>query len=146
MNERIEVLRRLQSIDTQLQRLEGDKRYRSYDIQKKQNQIQQKRAELLKISEEIKTSQTTITMKEADLKSRRKNDPDKLELGARLVPIVGRVTMDFTMVVPEIPCAVGDVATIYGGLVSLDEQARRANTISYDLLTSLGARVDRWYR
>ncbi len=69
MNERIEVLRRLQSIDTQLQRLEGDKRYRSYDIQKKQNQIQQKRAELLKISEEIKTFQKSISIKELDLKS-----------------------------------------------------------------------------
>ena len=34
MNERIEVLRRLQSIDTKLKRLEGDKLYRSYDIQK----------------------------------------------------------------------------------------------------------------
>jgi predicted nucleic acid-binding Zn-ribbon protein len=49
MNERIEVLRRLQSIDTKLKRLEGDKLYRSYDIQKKQNQIQQKKTELSKI-------------------------------------------------------------------------------------------------
>ncbi|OHC00255.1 MAG: hypothetical protein A3G70_01110 [Planctomycetes bacterium RIFCSPLOWO2_12_FULL_39_13] len=69
MNERIEVLRRLQSIDTQLKRVEGDKLYRGYDIQKKQNQIQQKRAELTKITEEAKDSQKKTGVKELDLKS-----------------------------------------------------------------------------
>lgn len=69
MSERIEVLRRLQSVDTKLKRLEGDKLYRSYDIQKKQNQIQQKKADLSKISESIKESQRNINSKELDLKS-----------------------------------------------------------------------------
>src|SRR3989337_626982 len=69
MNERIEVLRRLQSIDTKLKRLEGDKLYRNYDVQKKQNQIQQKKAELSKISEETKILQRNINSKELDLKS-----------------------------------------------------------------------------
>ena len=41
--------------------------------------------------------------------------------------------------------APGDVATIYGGRVSLDQQAAAAGTISYELLTSLGARVPRCY-
>ena len=79
MNERIEVLRRLQSIDTQLKRLEGDKRYRGYDVQKKQNQIQQKKAELLKISEEIKAFHKSISIKELDLKS-MESDINKLRL------------------------------------------------------------------
>ena len=35
--------------------------------------------------------------------------------------------------------AVGDVATVFGGLVTLDEQAVAAGTISYELLTSLSA-------
>ncbi len=69
MNERLEVLRRLQSIDTQLKRLEGDKLYRSYDVQKKQNHIQQKKAELSKVSENIKTFQKSVSIKELDLKS-----------------------------------------------------------------------------
>jgi alanine racemase len=68
-----------------------------------------------------------------------------VELAGRIALVVGRVTMDFTMVAPEAACAVGDVATIYGGLVSLDEQARRAGTISYELLTSIGARLPRRY-
>ena len=41
--------------------------------------------------------------------------------------------------------AVGDVATIFGGLVSLDRQAEAAGTISYELLTRLGPRVARRY-
>ena len=79
MNDRISVLRRLQSIDTKLKSLEGDKLYRSYDVQKKQNQIQQKRAELSKISEEIKTFQKNINMKELDLKS-KETEINKLRL------------------------------------------------------------------
>lgn len=70
MNERIEVLRRLQSIDTKIKRLEGDKLYRSHDIQKKQHQIQQKKTELSKTSEEIKTFHRNINSKELDLKSK----------------------------------------------------------------------------
>ncbi len=69
MNERIEALRRLQSIDTKLKRLEGDKLYRNYDTQKKQNKIQQKRAELSKLGENIKDFQKNINIKELDLKS-----------------------------------------------------------------------------
>jgi alanine racemase len=42
--------------------------------------------------------------------------------------------------------ALGDVATIYGGLVSLDDQASMAGTVSYELLTRLGPRVTRRYQ
>jgi alanine racemase len=70
-----------------------------------------------------------------------------VELGGRRYPVVGRVTMDMTMVaVEEEAVEVGNVATIYGGLVSLDEQARAAGTVSYELLTALGCRVPRLYR
>jgi alanine racemase len=45
----------------------------------------------------------------------------------------------------DLPVAIGDVATIFGGMVSLDEQAALAGTISYELLTALGTRVPRRY-
>ncbi len=51
-----------------------------------------------------------------------------VELGGRTVPVVGRVTMDMTMVAVDGPVAVGDVATVFGGIVSLDSQARAAGT------------------
>jgi alanine racemase len=73
--------------------------------------------------------------------------PRLVEIRGRTAPVVGRVTMDMTMIaVEEGPVAVGDVATLYGGLVSLDQQARAAGTISYELLTGIGTRVPRRYR
>ncbi|NUO08617.1 MAG: hypothetical protein HUU08_08065 [Candidatus Brocadia sp.] len=84
MNERIEVLRRLQSIDTKLKRLEGDKLYRGYDVQKKQDHIQQKKAELAKLGDEIKTFQKKVGIKELDLKS-IEAEINKLRLQVNLV-------------------------------------------------------------
>ncbi|MGH7578634.1 MAG: alanine racemase [Gemmatimonadales bacterium] len=73
--------------------------------------------------------------------------PRLVELRGRTVPLVGRVTMDLCMVaVEDGQVAVGDVATIFGGIVSLDQQARAAGTISYELLTALGPRLPRRYR
>lgn len=69
MDGRIEVLRRLQSIDTKLRRLEGDKLYREYDIQKKLTLVQQKKTELAKLNEETKNYQKDVGIKELDLKS-----------------------------------------------------------------------------
>jgi predicted nucleic acid-binding Zn-ribbon protein len=69
MNERIEILRRLQSINTKLKRIEGDKLYRKHDIQKKQSRVQQKKADLSKFSDEVKSFQKTVHSKELDLKS-----------------------------------------------------------------------------
>jgi alanine racemase len=70
-----------------------------------------------------------------------------VELNGALVPVVGRVTMDMTMVdVGEGQPACGDVATIYGGRVSIDQQAAAAGTIAYELLTALSPRVARRYR
>ena len=68
-----------------------------------------------------------------------------VELGGKLVPVAGRVTMDLCMAVVDEPVAIGDIATVYGGLVTLDQQAEIAGSISYELLTRLGPRVTRRY-
>lgn len=69
-----------------------------------------------------------------------------VELNGQLAPIRGRITMDMTMI--EVPPSAkpDDVATVFGGLVTLDQQAELAGTISYELLTSLGRRVERCYQ
>jgi len=67
----------------------------------------------------------------------------------RRAPIIGRVTMDLTMVdtmeIPEI--ALGDEVVLWGeqgsARVGLDEVAAWADTIPYDLLCSMGKRVVR---
>ncbi len=65
----------------------------------------------------------------------------------RLLPIAGRVTMDLTVVVaPRGTVRVGDRGTFFGGPNDLDAQAERAGTISYELLTAVGARVARRYQ
>ncbi|HXW97956.1 MAG TPA: alanine racemase [Gemmatimonadales bacterium] len=69
-----------------------------------------------------------------------------VEIGGRVLSIVGRVTMDFTMFAIDQRVAIGDIATLFGGLVSVDEQARRAGTVSYELLTAMGVRVERRYQ
>jgi alanine racemase len=53
--------------------------------------------------------------------------------------------MDMCMALVEPSVRIGDVGTVYGGLVSIDEQAENAGTISYELLTRLGPRVVRRY-
>jgi alanine racemase len=70
----------------------------------------------------------------------------QIELNGRLVPVVGRVTMDMCMAATAESVQAGDVATVFGGLISLDRQAETAGTISYELLTRLGSRVARRYR
>jgi alanine racemase len=87
----------------------------------------------------------TLGIGYADGVPRSLSNSGVVEVRGKLAPVVGRVTMDYTMVSCESPCAVGDIATVYGGLVSLDQQAERAGTISYELLTSIGARLPRRY-
>lgn len=67
----------------------------------------------------------------------------------RRAPIIGRVTMDLTMVdVTEIPdVALGDEAVLWGeqggAAITLEEVADRAETLPYEILCSMGKRVVR---
>ena len=75
------------------------------------------------------------------------NVADAMVAGKR-VPVIGRVSMDslvvdITGVGNDID--VGDWVTLVGAGLELDEVAKLAGTISYELLTSLGARVERVY-
>ncbi len=87
----------------------------------------------------------TVAAGYADGVPRRLGNRGTAELNGCRVPIRGSVTMDMTMLETGEDVALGDVATFYGGLVSLDEQAGAAETLSYELLTALGARLERRY-
>ncbi len=69
----------------------------------------------------------------------------------KLVPLVGAISMDLSMVdVTDVPgVAIGDVVTIYGrdGQSSLqaDQVARQIGTVTSDLLCAVGRRVPRFY-
>jgi alanine racemase len=78
------------------------------------------------------------------------NNGDLLVRGVR-APIVGRVTMDVTMIdVSQIPQAsVGDEVIIFGKQgnehISVYEVAERSGTISYEITCGIGKRVPRVY-
>lgn len=68
----------------------------------------------------------------------------------RRAPVAGVVTMDMTMLdVTDLPCAVGDVATLIGDdgdeLLDVNAVARLAEMSPYELLVGLRLRVPRRY-
>ncbi len=69
-------------------------------------------------------------------------------LNSARVPVVGRITMDLTMFdVTGLKGTVhvGDWIELFGPSLAIDDAARAAGTISYELLTSLGSRYSRRY-
>ncbi len=69
-------------------------------------------------------------------------------LRGRPAPVVGRVSMDLTIVdVTDLPIVHrGDWAELFGPNVAVDGVAAAAGTIGYELLTGLGRRYERRYR
>ena len=71
----------------------------------------------------------------------------RVELRGKVVPVVGRITMDMTMLaVPAGAAALGDIVTFFGGRVSLADHAEAMGTNAYESLTAIGSRVPRIYR
>ncbi len=67
------------------------------------------------------------------------------------VPIVGRVTMDLTMVdVTDVAAAVGDEVVLFGeqegASIPVEEFAAWSETLAYEVMCTLGKRVPRLYR
>jgi len=70
-----------------------------------------------------------------------------VELGGARCAIAGAVNMDMTLVdASAVAVREGDVATFFGGTISLDEWAGWSGTIPYESLTRVSARVPRVYR
>ncbi len=65
------------------------------------------------------------------------------------IPVVGRVSMDMITVditsLAKDECKRGDLVNLIGEDITLDEIAQKAETIPYEILTSLGQRCHRRY-
>lgn len=65
------------------------------------------------------------------------------------IPVVGRITMDLTIFdvtdVPQNEIKTGDYVELFGPNIPLDDVARAAGTIGYEVLTGLGLRHERRY-
>jgi alanine racemase len=98
----------------------------------------------------------TLAMGYADGLSRRLSNKGHVLVRGKRAPIVGAVSMDMTMVdVTGIPGAsVGDEVTVLGAqegpdrraFIGADEIAAHADTIAWEVLTSVSRRVPRFYR
>jgi alanine racemase len=68
-------------------------------------------------------------------------------LHGQRVPIIGRVCMDLCMVdVTDLPdVQAGDVATVFGPELPLEEKADAVGSIQYELLCGVAPRVPRVY-
>jgi alanine racemase len=70
-------------------------------------------------------------------------------IGDAAVPVVGRVSMDLTVLdvsaLPEVAAQVGTTVDLIGPQQTPDEVGARAGTIGYEVLTALGRRYRRTY-
>jgi alanine racemase len=70
-------------------------------------------------------------------------------IAGRRVPVAGRITMDLTIFditdLPDNAITAGDYVELFGSNVAVDEVARSAGTIGYEILTSMGLRHERRY-
>jgi alanine racemase len=93
---------------------------------------------------------TTVAAGYADGYRRALSASGSILIAGRHHPVAGVVTMDFTMAVSAEAPPEDAIATLIGTdgaeTISLDDVAREAGTISYEILTGLGPRVERIYR
>lgn len=108
-----------------------------------------------KAGETIGYSRTTLLERDSDIATlpigyadglNRHNRGETVLLHDKRAPIVGNICMDACMIdVTGIPAREGDSVTIFGMGLPLTEVAERLDTISYEVLTSVSARVKRVY-
>ncbi len=76
----------------------------------------------------------------------RKNQSGFVEINSKKYPIIGRICMDQTIIKIDNTVNIGDDVIIIGGnVVNTDEVAKRLDTINYEVVTQIGARVPRVY-
>ncbi len=97
------------------------------------------------------TTIATLPVGYADGFSRRLSNRGQVIIRGKRYPVVGRVTMDLTMVnAGDSKVEVGDEVVLIGEqngqMISADEIANLEDTISYEVICSIGKRVPRIYR
>ena len=98
---------------------------------------------------ERNTTLATVALGYADGLMRALSNNGFGAIAGHRAPIAGRVSMDLvTLDVTDVPRDVLDIGAdveFFGDTVLLEEAATSANTTSYELITSLGARLPRHY-
>ena len=91
------------------------------------------------------TRLATIRLGYADGYPRALSNRAGMVLNGRVVPVAGRVCMDQTLLeIGDLDVAIGDEAIVFGpGEITAETIAALAQTNSYEILTGIGARVQR---
>jgi alanine racemase len=97
------------------------------------------------------TTVATVSVGYADGFNRRLSSSGFMLVHGKRAPVIGRVCMDLTMLdvshVPDV--AVGDEVVVFGAqedeFIHVDEIAQTLNTINYEIVTGITARVPRIY-
>lgn len=97
------------------------------------------------------TTIVTLPVGYADGYSRKLSNKAKVLIKGKRYPIVGTISMDMVLVdVGDAKVEVGDEVTLIGSqgveTISADEVARLSDTISYEIICSIGKRVPRIYK
>ena len=84
-----------------------------------------------------------------DVKARAETPAGEAIVAGRRCPLAGRISMDLISVdvtgMPDSAVRRGDLVTLIGDDLTIDEVGERAGTIGYEILTSLGRRYARTY-
>lgn len=75
----------------------------------------------------------------------RRNKNSYVEINHKRYQLVGKICMDACFVLVDETIKLGDVVTVFGGLVSIDEVAKYNETINYEITTTMNLRVERKY-
>lgn len=73
----------------------------------------------------------------------RRNKTGHVEINHQKYKIVGIICMDACFIKVDDAVHVGDTATLFGGIISVDDVAKRIGTINYEVCTSISYRVPR---
>ena len=91
----------------------------------------------------------TVSLGYADGLSRALAGRGQAVLGGVRVPFAGRISMDLAVLdatnVPDAACKRGVEVEFFGDTISLEEIADAANTVNYEIITGIAARVPRVY-
>lgn len=75
----------------------------------------------------------------------RSNRNGEVEINNKKYPIIGTICMDATIIKLDNTVKKYDEVTIFGGLISADDVAKRNKTINYEVTTLLNKRIYRKY-
>ena len=74
------------------------------------------------------------------------NGVGKMIVNNKLVPTIGNICMDMTFIdITDLDVKIGDVVEIFGSNRKIENLAKEANTIPYEILSSISHRVVRVY-